>query len=90
MASDQKEHVLEAGDSPGQKPLMSGLSARAELSASTKEESGDGAGPGRAWGVWSRWLRAAKPGEGPRALASSWVVGDELEEPAFGGEKDLL
>lgn len=25
---------------------------------------------------------------GPRALACSRVVGDELEEPAFGGEKD--
>lgn len=70
VASDQKEHVLEAGDSPGQKPLMSGLSARAELSASTKEESGDGAGPGRAWGVWSRWLRAAKPGVGWQSLQS--------------------
>lgn len=27
---------------------------------------------------------------GSRVLASSWVVWDELEEPAFGGEKDSL
>lgn len=39
--------------------------------------------PNQGWG--GRACRA-----GPRVLAGSWVVGDELEEPALRGEKDSL